>query len=90
VEADSKHEDKGIRRHKHVIWIVLRVGVFDYYHVPSMKKLFSIEEKENSLHCCDFSHSGQHFATAGRDAHVRIYDESNPPSTQTRRACPRT
>jgi WD40 repeat protein len=41
-----------------------------------MKKLFSIEEKENSIHCIDFSPSGEHFATAGRDAHIRIYDES--------------
>jgi len=53
--------------------------------VPSMKKLFSIEEKENSLHCCDFSKTGEHFATAGKDAHIRIYDESIPQLIQIQR-----
>ena len=53
---------------------MFRGGFFDYYHVPTMKKLFSIEEKDNSLHCCDFSKSGEHFATAGKDCHIRIYD----------------
>jgi WD40 repeat protein len=60
--------------------------MFEYYHVPSMKKLFVIQEKENSLHCCDFSKTGEHFATAGKDAHIRIYDESNRISIKTPRA----
>lgn len=51
-----------------------------------MKKLFSIEEPGNSLHCCDFSKSGEHFATAGRDCHIRIYDESTTRPSQTPRA----
>jgi WD40 repeat protein len=51
-----------------------------------MKKLFVIEEKENSLHCCGFSKTGEHFATAGKDAHIRIYDESNCISMKTSRA----
>lgn len=41
-----------------------------------MKRLFHIEEKDNSLHCCEFAPAGLHFATAGRDAHIRVYDES--------------
>jgi WD40 repeat protein len=52
----------------------VRDGHFEYWHVPSMKKLFTIAEPENSLHCCDFSKSGDHFATAGKDANIRIYD----------------
>ena len=55
-----------------------RSGRFEYYHIPSLKVLFTVEEEGNSLHCCDFSPSGQHFATAGRDCHIRIYDESTP------------
>jgi WD40 repeat protein len=39
-----------------------------------MKKLFSIKEKENSIHCIDFSSTGERFATAGRDAQIRVYD----------------
>jgi hypothetical protein len=57
-----------------VLGVTNAAGVFDYLHVPSLRKLFSIEEKENSLHCCDFSISGGHFATAGRDCHIRVYD----------------
>lgn len=51
-------------------------GHFDYLHIPSMKKMFSIEEKDNSILCCDFSKTGEHFATAGKDANIRIYDEN--------------
>ncbi len=74
MASDCEHEGEGTGGDQYVRSGVCRVGVFEYYHVPSMRKLFSIEEKENSLHCCEFSHSGQHFATAGRDAHIRIYD----------------
>jgi WD40 repeat protein len=74
MAADSQYQGKGFGSDQYVLAFVCSVGIFEYYHVPSMKKLFSIEEKENSLHCCEFSHSGQHFATAGRDAHIRIYD----------------
>ena len=52
-------------------------GQFEYWHVPSMKKLFTVDEKENSILCCDFSKTGEHFATAGKDSDIRIYDEGN-------------
>lgn len=57
-----------------VLGVCSATGVFDYLHVPSLRRLFSIEERENSLHCCDFAPSGNRFATAGRDCHIRIYD----------------
>ena len=41
-----------------------------------MKKLFSIEEKDNSINSIDFSPNGEQFATAGKDSNIRIYDES--------------
>jgi WD40 repeat protein len=85
METDSQYQNQGFGDNQYVKRFVSSAGVFDYYHVPSMKKLFSIEEKENSLHCCDFSKTGEHFATAGKDAHIRIYDESIPQLTQIQR-----
>jgi WD40 repeat protein len=74
MATDGKHQKQSTGSDQRVKLIPLRAGLFDYYHVPSMRKLFSIEEKDNSLHCCDFSKSGESFATAGRDCHIRIYD----------------
>jgi WD40 repeat protein len=39
--------------------------------------MFSIKEEENSLLCCDFDRTGERFATAGKDCHIRVYDESS-------------
>ena len=50
-------------------------GHFEYWHVPSMKKLFTIEEKDNSIMCCDFSKNAEYLATAGKDRAIRVYDE---------------
>lgn len=45
-----------------------------FYHVPTLKPLFSIAEPDNSIHSVDCSSSGRHFATGGKDCHVRLYD----------------
>lgn len=50
-------------------------GCFSYWHIPSMKKMFSIEEPQNQILCCDFRKTGDSFATAGKDCNIRIYDE---------------
>ena len=54
-------------------------GRFEYWHVPSMKKIFTVTEEENSILCCDFIKSGDLFATAGKDCNIRIYDECKEP-----------
>ena len=51
-------------------------GRFEYIHIPTMKRMFSVEEKDNCILCCDFSKTGEHFATAGKDSNIRVYDES--------------
>ena len=56
-------------------------GHFEYWHVPSMKKLFTIEEKDNSIMCCDFSKCAENLATAGKDRAIRVYDEGTPSIT---------
>ena len=51
-------------------------GSVTHWHVPSGKYLFTIQEENNSILCMDYDKTGEHFATAGRDFNVRIYDES--------------
>jgi hypothetical protein len=58
MEADCEYQNQGFGGDQYVKPFGFRAGVFEYYHVPTMKKLFSIEEKDNSLHCCDFSKTG--------------------------------
>lgn len=50
-------------------------GGLDYWHVPSMKKLFFMREENNTINALDFSRCGTFFATAGKDANIRVYDE---------------
>ncbi len=42
MEADGEHKNKSIGSGKFVVGYLFSAGLFDYYHVPSMKKLFSI------------------------------------------------
>jgi len=46
-----------------------------FLHVPSLKPLFTVQEHNNHINTLDFSWTGKSFATAGKDCHVRIYDE---------------
>ena len=49
-------------------------GTFEYWHIPSMKKLFFLREENNTINTIDFSTNGTEFATAGKDCNVRVYD----------------
>lgn len=42
VETNGQYQNKSAWNHKRVINSVSRAGFFDYFHVPTMKKLFSI------------------------------------------------
>ena len=50
-------------------------GSICHWHAPSGKLLYRIKEEENALLCCDFNNDGSRFATAGKDFHVRVYDD---------------
>lgn len=39
-----------------------------------MKKVFTLREDNNSILCMDFAPKAVHFATAGKDANIRVYD----------------
>lgn len=49
-------------------------GNVNFWHVPSMKKVFNLREDDNTILALDYSPTGEMFATGGKDCHVRIYD----------------
>ncbi len=49
-------------------------GSLQYWHIPTLKKLFSTREDDNTINTIDFNRSGSVFATAGKDCNIRIYD----------------
>lgn len=52
-------------------------GSLKHWHATSGKCLHhSCEDPENHLYAIDFTRDGQFLAAAGKDRHVRIYDES--------------
>jgi COMPASS component SWD3 len=38
--------------------------------------IYKIKEKENEIYCCDYSVHDNHFATAGMDYKIRVYDDT--------------
>ena len=52
-------------------------GTLKHWHATSGKCLHkNCEDPDNHLYCLDFSQDGIFLAVAGRDRHVRIYDET--------------
>jgi len=52
-------------------------GSLKHWHATSGKCLHARNDNpENHLFAIDFSPDGAYLATAGRDCHVRLYDES--------------
>lgn len=52
-------------------------GSLKHWHATSGKCLHArCDEPDNHLYCIDFNLDGSVLATAGRDAHVRLYDEA--------------
>ena len=58
-------------------------GALEYWHIPSMKKLFMMREHDNTINTIDFNRTGTLFATAGKDCNIRVYDEETKSLTQT-------
>jgi len=50
-------------------------GTVQHWHLTSGKLLNEIVEEDNQVHVLDYRHDGSIFATAGKDATVRLYDE---------------
>jgi WD40 repeat protein len=63
-------------RTKNVLVSTNAVGAVQHWHVTSGKCLHTIEEADNQVYALDYRPDGLEFATGGKDATVRLYDES--------------
>ena len=51
-------------------------GTLKHWHVTSQKCMHTITEQGNQVYAVDYTADASHFATAGRDCTVRLYDEA--------------
>ena len=52
-------------------------GTIQHWHATSGKCLQSMKpDKDNHLYCVDYNVDGSNFVVAGRDMHLRVYDEA--------------
>jgi WD40 repeat protein len=63
-------------RTKNVLVSTNAVGAVQHWHVTSGKCLHTLEEAGNQIFALDYRPDGLEFATAGKDAAVRLYDEA--------------
>jgi COMPASS component SWD3 len=72
-------------RTKNVFLAANAAGTVQHWHMTSGKCLHSMEEPENQVYALDYNTEGTHFAAAGKDTCVRIFDEATKSCTQTMR-----
>ncbi|EOD31169.1 hypothetical protein EMIHUDRAFT_99388 [Emiliania huxleyi CCMP1516] len=58
-------------------------GTVKHWHLTSGKCLHSVTEQDNQVYAVDYDTDGSHFATAGRDCHIRLYDETTKSAVST-------
>jgi WD40 repeat protein len=61
---------------KPVVLVATTDGFVDRYDAKSLERLSSIQEHDNEVYSCDYSPTGTHFITCGRDATVRVYSDA--------------
>jgi len=61
---------------KNMVLVAGSGGKAQHWHLTSGRCLHSITEKDNQIYAVDYRNDGRIFATAGKDACVRIYDEA--------------
>jgi WD40 repeat protein len=66
----------GTMRTKNMLISVQADGSVAHWHTTSGKCLHRLHDEFNELKCIDFRLDGMHFATAGKDLIIRIYDET--------------
>lgn len=52
-------------------------GVIKEWTTKNSISKWSMQEPDNQIYCLDFQSAGSLFASAGRDAHVRVYDNES-------------
>ena len=63
-------------RTKNVFLAANAAGAVQHWHMTSGKCLHTLEDDDNQVYALDYNEEGTHFATAGRDKAVRVYDEA--------------
>lgn len=66
----------GVSKTRNVLLAVNSDGSVQHWHVTSGRCLHEIRDEKNPLLTVDYNPDGTKFATAGRDACIRIYDEA--------------
>lgn len=61
---------------KNVLLAANSDGTVKHWHITSARCLHTITEDNNQVYALDYDVDGTHFATAGRDCHIRVYDEA--------------
>ena len=66
----------GLNGAKNVLLAANAAGSIQHWHMTSGKCLHTFEDTDNQVYALDYNADGSHFATAGRDTAIRIYDEA--------------
>mmetsp|Transcript_33373 Transcript_33373/g.78398 ORF Transcript_33373/g.78398 Transcript_33373/m.78398 type:complete len:230 (-) Transcript_33373:343-1032(-) len=66
----------GPRAQRHILLEGTCAGVLSHWHVPSGKRMHSVRQPGNAIHCLSYACDGWAFATSGKDACVRIHEEA--------------
>mmetsp|Transcript_16232 Transcript_16232/g.49396 ORF Transcript_16232/g.49396 Transcript_16232/m.49396 type:complete len:429 (+) Transcript_16232:86-1372(+) len=61
---------------KNVLLAANSDGTVKHWHITSARCLHTITEENNQVYAIDYDVDGAQFATAGRDCHIRVYDEA--------------
>eukprot|EP00818_Percolomonas_sp_WS_P010092 CAMPEP_0117443020 /NCGR_PEP_ID=MMETSP0759-20121206/4470_1 /TAXON_ID=63605 /ORGANISM="Percolomonas cosmopolitus, Strain WS" /LENGTH=329 /DNA_ID=CAMNT_0005234963 /DNA_START=417 /DNA_END=1406 /DNA_ORIENTATION=+ len=61
---------------KNIVLVAGSGGIVQHWHITSGRCLHTITEPNNQVYAVDYRDDGKFFATAGKDAAVRVYDEA--------------
>jgi len=74
MEAERIRKKQSSSDWRRVKSFIFRGGHLTFYHIPTLKPLFTVQQHDNSIHTVDFSPLGDKIATGGKDFHIRVYD----------------
>lgn len=82
MEAASSLKTQSPADEWFVILLLHRDTVAEYL-IPGNSQQWKHHEENNSVFALDYSPEGKHFATAGKDRNIRIYDEDSKKVART-------
>lgn len=66
----------GSSKTKNVLLVANADGTVSHWHLLTRTNLYTTREEDNQVYALDYRPDGEMFASAGRDAKVRVYEES--------------